>query len=351
MKQVPFIELYSVPPDEPDRWVLGDIHIRRIIRKMLSPFRNTGAHGLHKVGLNLSLGLKRLGIPHRLNQRAVRPRQESHIGVIHAPIRVAKMIAKDRPCLIGPGVLNLPEEWPDMFSGYQATSYIQACEWQGDVFRRFYGEHVKIWPVGIDTENIAPSAKDPKALDFFIYDKRRWPDSKPAAGLLEPLLKKLDDRGLTWSLLRYGKYPKVGAKGDTILHEMARNARAMLFLCENETQGIAYNEVLSLNVPILAWDQGFWQDPVRVKYGLAPVPATSVPYWDARCGVTFQGLQDFDEKLGNFLKKLSSGLFEPRKYVLENLCLEQKTRDYLQLLGAPMPSSAEDRVKASHPSA
>ena len=36
----------------------------------------------------------------------------------------------------------------------------------------------------------------------------------------------------------------------------------MIFLCEHETQGIAYQQALSRNVPILAWDRGGdWQDP------------------------------------------------------------------------------------------
>jgi hypothetical protein len=332
MKNGPFIELYSVPQDEPDRWIAGDIHLRRLLRKLLRPFRNAGANGLARVGINLSLGLTRLQIPHRLHSKYVRPRPGARVGILHAPIRIAKNIACEHRCVIGPGVLNMPEEWPNMFSGTKAQTYLQACEWQGDVFRRVFHDRVKIWPVGIDTDAVAPSPSDVKTFDFLVYDKRRWPNKEPARGILEPVLARLERKKLSWRVLRYGQYPKPGKKGESVLHEMARQAKAMLFLCENETQGIAYNEVLSLDVPILAWDQGFWQDPVREKYGLKKVPATSVPYWDERCGLTFKGPEEFESTLEKFLQLLSRHQFQPRQYVLENLGLKKKTLEYLALL-------------------
>jgi glycosyltransferase involved in cell wall biosynthesis len=36
----------------------------------------------------------------------------------------------------------------------------------------------------------------------------------------------------------------------------------MVFLCEHETQGFAYQQALSCGVPIIAWDRGgLLQDP------------------------------------------------------------------------------------------
>ena len=39
----------------------------------------------------------------------------------------------------------------------------------------------------------------------------------------------------------------------------------MIFLVEHETQGIAYQEAMACDVPILAWDQGNWLDPKRLE--------------------------------------------------------------------------------------
>ena len=79
------------------------------------------------------------------------------------------------------------------------------------------------------------------------------------------------------------------------------NARAMIFLCEHETQGIAYQQALSCGVPILAWDRGgHWQDPACFPPWSMGNPVTSVPYWDERCGRTFAAPQNSTPRVGIF---------------------------------------------------
>jgi len=103
----------------------------------------------------------------------------------------------------------------------------------------------------------------------------------------------------------------------------------MIFLCEHETQGIAYQQALACGIPILAWDRGgYWQDPEfyphQVKFG----PVTSVPYWDERCGQTFVDAAEFLEELDQFWADLKH--YSPREYVLQNLTLEICARQYLE---------------------
>jgi hypothetical protein len=38
---------------------------------------------------------------------------------------------------------------------------------------------------------------------------------------------------------------------------LLQRSRALVFLCEHETQAIAYQEALASNVPVLAWDNGY----------------------------------------------------------------------------------------------
>jgi hypothetical protein len=106
----------------------------------------------------------------------------------------------------------------------------------------------------------------------------------------------------------------------------------MIFLCEHESQGLAYQECLSCDVPILAWDQGWWLDPNRFRWGTPKVPASSVPYFDARCGEKFEAFSDFDVKLDVFLGRLCREEFDPRNYILENLSLEQCSQRFLGIL-------------------
>jgi hypothetical protein len=281
---------------------------------------------------NLKLGLARLGVSCRVHRHAwCRSRPTAQVGIVRGPIDQCRKIAERVPCVIGPGDLYSPQQWPDMFKASKAICLVQACEWAADVFRPVYGDRVKVWPVGIDTDSLQPSASDTKRFDFLLYDKRRWPNTPPGLGFIEPCLEELCRQGYTWQYLRYGRYPRGGVRA---FHQMARECRAMLFVCENETQGIAYNEVLSLGLPILAWDRQQWFDPERLRFGMDFVPATSVPYFDERCGLTFRGYDDLPERLGQFMDLLRAGRFSPRDYVLENLTLERCANKYLDLFKA-----------------
>jgi hypothetical protein len=103
----------------------------------------------------------------------------------------------------------------------------------------------------------------------------------------------------------------------------------MIFLCEHESQGLAYQECLSSGVPVLAWDQGWCLDPNRFKWGQPNIAATSVPYFDSRCGERFVGREDFDEKLSLFLERIESSAYNPRAFVLENLTLKASAARFL----------------------
>jgi hypothetical protein len=106
----------------------------------------------------------------------------------------------------------------------------------------------------------------------------------------------------------------------------------MIFLCEHETQGIAYQQALSSDVPIFAWDRGGpWQDPSYYPHKVVFGPVTSVPYWDERCGMKFADVHAFRDKWEEFWDGIKSGRFAPRNYILENLTLEKCARRYIDI--------------------
>jgi glycosyltransferase involved in cell wall biosynthesis len=187
-----------------------------------------------------------------------------------------------------------------------------------------WGQKVEAWPVGIDTERWRPKPEKRQEYDFLIYDKVRWEHEKHETQLIEPIRRELKKRGQSFAEIRYGYYR------EQEFHSLLTQCRAMVFLCEHETQGIAYQQALSSGVPILAWDRGgVWQDPSyyphKVKFG----PVSSVPYWDVRCGIKFTGKEDFSSRLEEFLDLRIKGEINPRKYILENLTLEKCAEQYL----------------------
>jgi hypothetical protein len=135
----------------------------------------------------------------------------------------------------------------------------------------------------------------------------------------------LRQSGRSFKELRYGSYR------EEEFQAALSDCRTMIFLCEHETQGIAYQQALSCNVPILAWDRGgYWQDPSHFPHKVKFQPVTSVPYWDERCGRTFVSIEQFHDAWNGFWDECQSVRFGPRDYILENLTLEKSADRYVQ---------------------
>ena len=62
-------------------------------------------------------------------------------------------------------------------------------------------------------------------------------------------------------------------------------------------------------------------------------PASSVPYWDERCGVKVRegaSREEIYEAFSHFLENLDS--FDPRAYVEENLTVETSAQKFIEIL-------------------
>ena len=215
--------------------------------------------------------------------------------------------------------------------------YLQHSEWANTIYKPYFGNRCGVWPVGIDTSTYAPNSTI-KDLDVLLYDKVQWNRPKHDRTLVQPIRDSLTRRKLKFAELRYGKYT------DVEYRQLLARSRTMIFLCEHESQGLAYQECLSCDVPILAWDQGWWLDPNRFRWGTPNVPASSVPFFDTRCGEKFKEFADFEHKLDVFLNRLRRQEFEPRNYILKNLSLEQCSQRFLGILeDAHKSSSSRDK--------
>jgi len=167
----------------------------------------------------------------------------------------------------------------------------------------------KGWLRGIDTDKFVPSDKEP-TNDCLIYFKRGSKES------LQELISILEEKKLTHKLIEYGSYTE-----DEFI-EAVQSSRFCVMLAGTESQGIAYLEIYSMNVPIYILDKTVWDDRPGISF-----PATSAPYGDGRCGIkTSDGFACFDL----FLNYVHS--FRPREYILENFTLEKCASEYLSLL-------------------
>jgi hypothetical protein len=233
------------------------------------------------------------------------------------------------PIIFGASIFDHPVACPDFWERYPTVQkMLVPGPWMYDMFAEHYPEDkLAVWPVGIDVQewnSDRPQAEKPNRI--LIYDKVRWAHDRFEDLLIEPIQRHLHEQRIEFETLRYGHYFPEDLKA-----ALAR-CKAVIFLCEHETQGIAYQQMLASGAPIFAWDRGgYWQDPNffpdRVRYA----PVSSVPYWDERCGMKFDTEEDFRARLPDFWKRVQSGGFSPREYILENLTLETCARWYADL--------------------
>ena len=317
------LNLFYEEPDA-DRWIWFDRYPRRWIRRIVRGKPRPG--GQMMIAINLMKGLDKIGIPYRFNDFQYIRKHPKEIACIIGKAQVFFENLWENPVLFGAGIYSHPLEYPELFKSYpNVRQLLVPGEWMRKMFEPYYGNKVISWPVGIDTECWKPFT-DKKTVDFLIYYKIRWRQKEMDAELVDPILNLLKGKNLSFQLVRYGNYTPEE------LLEKTKRSKAAIFLCEHETQGLAYQQILSTNTPILAWDsEGYWQDPAYYPASVQYEPVSSVPYWDKRCGVKFKNGTDFEEKLKLFMQKKEAGQFSPRDYILENLTLEKCAEDYVRI--------------------
>ncbi|MBR1132800.1 glycosyltransferase [Bradyrhizobium iriomotense] len=316
-----------------DRWFPGDRHIRPLLRRLVKG--ESFISGQRRVLLNLCAGLDRLGIRYRVNDyRYIQKHPEELACIIGRPF-VLDWFKWKNPLLLGVAMYDHPVDAPARLNDLQVKRVLVPCRWYADMFRPHW-PHVDAWPVGIDTDLWTPTPADRKSVDVLLYDKVRWNYERYEPELIEPIRRHLEASGRTVEVIRYGHY-----KEDDYKAALAR-CRSMIFLCEHESQGIACQQALSSGVPVFAWDRGGpWQDPkyfphkVRYEGGVS-----SVPYFDARCGMTFTDAAAFISGWSEFWSHVSAVDFSPRDYVTENLTLERGALHYYEIAEAVMQNHA-----------
>lgn len=318
------IYLFYEEPDR-DRWLAYDRYPRAFIRRVIRGKPKPG--GVMRWFLNLRSGLEELGIPFKVNDyRAVRKNPERWAHVIGKP-HVIKNLPPTTPIIFGPGVASHPIDTP-FWNKPNLKHLLIPCRWFKEMYDRDLPRPIptSVWAAGIDTRHWCPSPQQEASKQVLVYDKIRWEREQYVPQLLDPIVSKLKNEGWDPVVIRYGFYE------EETFREQLRHSKFMVFLCEHETQGFAYQQALSAGVPLLAWDRkGYWKDPTlypdRVKFE----PVTSVPYFDDRCGLRFSGYAEFPETYDQFMEKLTTGMLNPRNYITENLTLAGCARKYLEI--------------------
>lgn len=278
--------------------------------------------GYYTAFMNVVSSLKAAGHKVHMNRfDLARARPDHPIGLcgyrsIYDKIRLPN------PAFIFHAEFGLPGTVLQTVGGVNARMFSLGCQWACDLYRSELGGDIRPLFVGIDTNQWPDLSRQPKTCDYIVYDKLRWHRDTMVPRLLDPVLARLEAAGASHVYLRYG------AHHVDQFRKALRDCRAMIFLCEHETQGLAYQEAMSSGVPVLAWDEGVLVDPQRKA--LLPVDSavSSVPYFDERCGLKFQ-VDQFDARFAEFSARLET--LRPRDYVLDTIGLAQGAEEFLKL--------------------
>jgi len=309
-----------------DTFVRGDRRLRRRLR-LATAFLRPGKQTVSGFEMSFRLlcrALREAGQNVHVNDvRLARRNPTFPIGLCGYP-HILDRWKLPNPAVLGPGLFDHPKQAPNLLHDPRFRSYLAFCEWMRDLFASIYDrERIDLWFGGIDLAAWPDTRAFTKDVDVLVYDKIRWNRDTLVPDFRDPILAELTARGLSYEIVRYGQYTHES------YHALLARSRSMLFLCEHETQGMAYQEAMASNVPILAWDQGYWLDPNRPLWEALPVRASSVPYFSEACGERFTGLEDFSATLDTFLTRLASGTYAPRQWVAEHLSMRDSAHMYL----------------------
>ncbi len=319
-------------PDN-DRWLPCDRFPRRLIRRIVRGPRRPG--GQERVFLNLCAGLNRLKTPYRANDYRRAKNHPDELCCILGKRPLLDAFDLPNPLIVGPCCHNHPIDDPALLSQRDVRRILVPGEWMRRMCEPAWGEHVQAWPVGIDTDRWSPPPQPPSAnAPLLLYNKIRWAHAEREQTLLSPIRAELQRRKIPFTEIVYGAYDPESYR------QLLGTCRGMIFICEHETQGIAYQEALSSGVPILAWDHGGeWLDPDYHPHRVRFSPISSVPYWSETSGEKFREASDFTSALDRFLGGLERGNYHPRDYILSRLTLEKSARRFLQIVASIQPSA------------
>ena len=211
-----------------------------------------------------------------------------------------------------------PQVW--FFDGYgkfliENQNYykriIAPSDWVKDLYVNKFGfpQHkVAVWPVGIQEFNNVREI----TYDCLIYFKRRNEIE------LNAVKQFLDSLNHTYKMVEYGGY------SEKEFLNLVNQAKFCFLINGTESQGIAVQEIMSMGVPIIAWDIKEWLDQGEAYR----VPATSIPYWDGSCGEVFYDINELDETFHKFYAKLDK--YDPKNFIKYNINFEWSVKMLLE---------------------
>lgn len=234
-----------------------------------------------------------------------------------------RTIPEKTKILFGPQFFIFPDPSHPLFIFDFSNKGFYTClsEWNINVQHEFiHGPRIPFvaLPFPIDTNKFKPVSTN-KDIDVLVYFKQR------DKNILDNLKEILSICPLTIHFIKYGDY-----KEDKYI-DLLNRTKLCLWTGRHESQGFAFQECLSMNVPILCYDvksmfEEFGSDRNK-QYccyedhkGKKNLFATSATSWSKECGEKTHNINEIPELIIKMLDSLDS--YKPREFILNNLSSE-----------------------------
>ena len=235
-----------------------------------------------------------------------------------SPINVEKY--PNTKFLFGPHFSVFPEKNQMDIIRRNNVIYTQPSKWAAKTWRdNDLCKNIRVEPLpfGVDTEKFKNTSSEEKDC-VFIYFKNRDPKllNIMKTFLMSVGIKKCVIFNYT---LKYEENTYI---------EYLKKSKYGIWIGTHESQGFALQEALSMGVPLLVWNVMSMNEEYRSNY--ADIPATTIPYWDERCGEYFTNLQDLPNTFNLLISKIDT--YKPREYVLEKLSMDVCEKRLIELI-------------------
>ena len=212
---------------------------------------------------------------------------------------------KNIEIIAGPNLMIMPDEYNKILFRDEINKIIVPCDWVKKKYIEVSKSHlknkIKIWAAGVDHKYWKPGKN--KSIDVLLYSKFIRNDK-----IFEKCFKYLKNRKYRVKIIEYGNYDQKKYLN------LLKKSKVAVFFSESESQGLAYFEAWSTNVPTLIYNpKKIYRKPYKTK-------TDSCPYLNQKLGKDFYTFKSFKIEFQNFF---NSKNFKPRSEIIKNFTIEK----------------------------
>ena len=282
--------------------------VARLTRNQIRPSRHSLPYRGHPaVTRSLVEGLRGTGLRFNCNPRSIAELHDTVLVLAGARTLTQaidlKRSGRFTHLFAGPNIVTLPTDHGGLLGAPEIEQVITPSSWVSELYSALCPAltgHLIEWPAGVDADAWRPrdTRPGPAAL---IYTKGE------AAGqpLVEQCSRFLEAQGLETIRIHYGQYTPASYL------EALQNAAIMVAFADSESQGIAWAEAWSADVPTLILRQD------EREFGGRLHECSSAPYLTESCGAFFAEMESFTQVFETW--RANTGQFQPRQWVLDNM--------------------------------